>query len=147
MQDCHPVLLKNLTMKENLKSMLAELSGRSQTEIRLTCRDDMFLVDPYYALVFRMIRELIQNALKYADDFLIRVFLDEEKGMITLRIHDDGIGFDTEISPGHGLASIQEQTELLGGRMHIQSASGQGTTAEITIPMEGDRSYEDFISR
>ncbi len=141
MQDCHPVLLKNLTMKENLKSMLAELSGRSQTEIRLTCRDDMFLVDPYYALVFRMIRELIQNA------FLIRVFLDEEKGMITLRIHDDDIGFDTEISPGHGLASIQEQTELLGGRMHIQSASGQGTTAEITIPMEGDRSYEDFISR
>lgn len=34
-----------------------------------------------------------------------------------------------------GLVSMQERAEMFGGRFHIQSERGKGTTVEVKIPL------------
>ena len=61
-----------------------------------------------------------------------------DRGGVTLRIADDGQGFDPEAPrPGThlGLWSMRERVEQLGGRFEIESAPGAGTTARVIIPL------------
>ena len=56
------------------------------------------------------------------------------------RLHDDGMGFAVERVMGQperrglGLLGIQERVKVLGGTLQIDSAPGQGTTFQITLP-------------
>jgi signal transduction histidine kinase len=57
-----------------------------------------------------------------------------------LRIVDDGVGFDPAAyangngRKGHGLVSMRERAERLGGEFVLTSAPGRGTTIEIQLP-------------
>ena len=97
-----------------------------------------------------MIRELVTNGLKHSNATKIWVLLMQEHGTISLKVSDNGTGFETlsyRQSEHRGLASIQEQVSLLDGVMTIQSSPETGTQIMITMPMRGEDSYESFISR
>jgi CheY-like chemotaxis protein len=86
---------------------------------------------------------LLFNAVKHAqaDRVSIHLSLDQDD---TLRIlvEDSGVGFDpAEVversnsgQAGWGLFSIRERLTLLGGRLDIESAPGQGTRFRLTAP-------------
>ena len=119
MQAYHPKLLKNLTFKENLQSVLDSITNDSDTLIALDCKDDIFLVEPYTMLICRFARELAVNALKHSHAARIDVRLQQENDMIILQVSDNGAGFSTppeDHSIHHGLASIQEQVSFLNGK-------------------------------
>lgn len=148
MQTYHPSLLKNLTFHENIQNLLDTLTEKNPVEISLDCSNSLFLVEPYNMLIYRMIQELVTNALKHADATRIQVLLAQEQDIITLKVLDNGKGFERpDYSPSshRGLDSIQEQAGLLDGSMSIHSASGSGTKIRITMPMKGENSYENFI--
>lgn len=149
MQNYHPTLLKSLTLKENIQNLLDTLSENYSITIYLECKDTVFLVEPYNVLIYRMIKELVTNALKHSEATDIRVLLIQEESNILLKVIDNGIGFEPcshQYSMQQGLHSIQEQVCLLDGLMTIQSAPNSGTQITIIIPMKGDESYESFIS-
>ncbi len=65
-----------------------------------------------------------------------------EGDRVTMRVHDDGRGFDpaaaapnTATGRGLGLLSMRERASLLGGSVRIESAPGAGTTVEATLPL------------
>lgn len=150
MQAYHPDLIKSLTLKENIQHLLDTLKGNQNVTIRLDCENDLFLVDPYNLLVYRMIKELVTNSLKHSFATQICVTLIQENGRISLNVTDDGTGFrpfSPQNTSHHGLASIQEQVCLLNGTMDIRDAAGGGTEISITMPMNGEESYESFIDR
>jgi signal transduction histidine kinase len=65
----------------------------------------------------------------------VTVELLEDSSTVTLRIGDDGNGFDPGAeSGGFGLASMRERAQLLGGTLHVRSAPGGGTTVTATMP-------------
>ena len=150
MQSYHPTLIKSLTLKENIQSLLDSLSENNSVTIRLDCDADFFLVEPYNMLIYRMIKELTTNALKHSSATTISVLLIQENGRITLKVTDNGKGFQPFIhqtGTHQGLASIGEQVNLLNGTMNIKPAAGGGTTIALSMPMNGGDSYESFISR
>ena len=150
MQAYHPKLLKNLTFKENLQSVLDSISNDSDTLIVLDCKDDIFLVEPYTMLICRFARELAVNALKHSHATRIDVKLQQENDMIILQVSDNGAGFSPppdDHSIHHGLASIQEQVSFLNGKMTIKENPEGGTNVSIFIPMKGDESYASFVGR
>lgn len=149
MQFYHPILEQNLTLRENLQSLLDELTAGRRITASLECAPAVFLVEPYPILIYRMIGELTSNALKHSKADHIRVSLDQKQDRLLLIVGDDGEGFDTSREyPAHrGLASIREQVSFLGGNMTVRSAPGAGTEIVITIPMKGENSYENFIDR
>ena len=150
MQTYHPNLVKSLTLKENIQNLLDSMEENHSANICLDCDKDVFLVEPYNVLIYRMLKELVTNALKHSSATTIDVLLMQEDGRITLKVTDNGIGFKpfTYKSGSHqGLASIGEQVSLLDGTMNIQPATGGGTAVVISMPMNGGDSYENFIGR
>lgn len=86
----------------------------------------------------RIIRELVTNAVRHGQAGTIRIAGTLDEGTLKFSVSDDGIGFDPESRPGitqghFGLQGINERIEELGGRVKIQSASGQGTKVTVWI--------------
>jgi len=86
---------------------------------------------------FRIIQEIIQNVIKHANAKTLNVHLNKHPKILNLLVEDDGTGF-TYIpgnSSGLGLKNIKNRVHYLNGKLHIDSASGQGTTFNIEIPL------------
>jgi signal transduction histidine kinase len=78
---------------------------------------------------------------KHAQARRVEVTMTRDRGGVTLRIVDDGQGFDPQAPrPGThlGLWSMGERVEQLGGQFEVESAPGRGTKLMMTIPHEAD---------
>lgn len=147
MQAYHPKLLKSLTFKENLQSVLDSIPNDRDAAIILECQDNIFLVEPYTMLICRFAGELTVNAIKHSRAAKISVTLQQEHEKISLQVSDNGSGFSAAPdghSLHHGLASIQEQVSFLNGKMTIRENPEGGTDVNILIPMKGEESYASF---
>ncbi|MBN2776112.1 MAG: sensor histidine kinase [Bacteroidales bacterium] len=86
--------------------------------------------------VYRIIQELINNALKHASAKNINVQLTVIDQNLTITVEDDGKGFDSDkISDkkGIGLTNIENRLKLLNGSLDIQSETDQGSSFFIEI--------------
>ena len=80
--------------------------------------------------VFMVVREAITNAARHAHASHVQVRLATRKGRLYFLVRDDGYGFDPHHlspKPHHGLHNMQVRMDLIGGSLHIRSASGKGT--------------------
>jgi signal transduction histidine kinase len=91
--------------------------------------------------LFRVVQEGLNNARAHAGpDVRAVVSLQRSAGALVLCIRDDGCGFDpAAIRPsgtttGLGLAYMRERIALLGGRLTIVSAPGQGCALRAELP-------------
>ena len=87
--------------------------------------------------VYRIIQELVNNALKYAEAGTILVQVAAHNKFLTITVEDDGIGFEPAAitSPGIGLKNIYNRVNLLNGTIDFQSKPGNGTSVLIEIPV------------
>ena len=89
-------------------------------------------------LAYRIIQELLNNIIKYAEAKEVLVQLAKNENHLSITIEDDGKGFDVSSiknKDGIGLQSMQKRIELLGGKMDIDSAIGKGTSVNIELPI------------
>jgi len=105
--------------------------------------DKMRLDSSIEVTLFRIIQESLSNIKKHSGANNALIKLEIGKGMVNLKVTDDGSGFqfDPEApDPGmhdhFGLLSIKERTELLKGLFNIESAPGKGTKISISIPVK-----------
>lgn len=89
---------------------------------------------------FSVIQESLQNVHRHARARKVEVKLSTTVDGLTVRIHDDGQGFQPSAtlptpSGGFGLAGMRERAEVVGGRLNIQSAPGEGTDITLVIPL------------
>jgi signal transduction histidine kinase len=86
--------------------------------------------------VYLAVREAVRNALLHSRGRSIAIVIDARPERLRALVRDDGIGLEGTVSStmGTGMASMQERVALLGGLIHIEGATGQGTTVEILIP-------------
>lgn len=93
------------------------------------------------AILFRNVRELLTNVIKHAQATEVNVALSQIDGAFTIKIADDGVGFDPAVessslrSTGFGLFSIRERMTNLGGSFMIVSQPDQGCEATISFPL------------
>ena len=87
----------------------------------------------------RIAREALSNVARHACARHVDVEPDVGALDFTLRIIDDGRGFDPALpTPGHfGLRSIRERAHAVGGTVQVTSAEGHGTCIRVRIPREG----------
>lgn len=84
--------------------------------------------------VYRIIQEALQNVNKYANAQRCLVMLFKTADSITIRIWDNGAGFNTEKArEGIGLKNIRMRTEAMGGKLNVTSSPGNGTTIEVVF--------------
>jgi signal transduction histidine kinase/ligand-binding sensor domain-containing protein len=88
--------------------------------------------------VFLIYKELLNNALKYAQARHLQIGLRYESHWLTLTVDDDGLGFHPTAPArggGNGLANMRARAALLGGTLDLTTAPGQGTKWRLRIPL------------
>ena len=111
--------------------------------VKLTVEPDLpTLAEDVKVLLFESIRELLFNAVKHAHVQSAHLIVRQVEGpALQVTVSDNGRGFDPDkIKPagptgGIGLFSIRERLELIGGRLDITSAPGEGSRFTLTAPL------------
>lgn len=90
---------------------------------------------PTQEAMLRIIREAVTNAARHGKARRVWIHAESDEG-ITLRVVDDGTGFDPSgvAGVGFGLTSMRERVEELGGELHVESLPKAGTTIEAFLP-------------
>ena len=87
-----------------------------------------------------LLGEALTNVEKHANASRVALDARAEDGELVLVVSDDGRGMDPAIAPGsgrqgHGLASMRERAQLLGGTLSVGSAPTAGTVLTLAIPL------------
>jgi len=94
-------------------------------------------LDTEHALL-RIAQEALHNAMRHAPGSSVHVTLRVASKTVTLRIRDDGPGFDLDALShtrrGVGLASMRERAHEIGARLVIRTRPGRGTTVTVSVP-------------
>jgi len=85
--------------------------------------------------LFRIAQEALSNATKHGRAKAAVIALEASDGALSLRVSDDGIGFDPTCSErkGMGLNIMRYRARMLAGTFEIQSNSPAGTMVTCTI--------------
>jgi signal transduction histidine kinase len=93
---------------------------------------------PVRLALYRIAQESISNVMRHSGATRLSLSLTESAGCITLRVEDNGHGFDPGEEPrsdGLGLRAIRDLARNLDGEVRLSSGA-DGTTLEVTIPLE-----------
>jgi signal transduction histidine kinase len=86
--------------------------------------------------MYRLVQESLTNAAKHAAEANVEILISDVGNMLTIRVGDDGPGFDTSAHhEGFGLIGVRERVMLVGGTLDVRSAPGAGTTVEAVLPV------------
>lgn len=86
--------------------------------------------------IYRIIQELVNNAVKYANAKSINAQLTITENKIFVTVEDDGIGFEKDkfySSEGLGFRSIRQRTEYLNGKIEVDANLNKGTSINIEL--------------
>ncbi|WP_286859906.1 MULTISPECIES: sensor histidine kinase [Sphingobacterium] len=84
--------------------------------------------------IYRIVQELLTNAIRHGEAKNILIQLIQEKDSILITVDDDGKGFDpTKLAnaSGIGLKNIQNRVNFLKGKLSIDSTPEHGTSVNI----------------
>jgi PAS domain S-box-containing protein len=88
--------------------------------------------------LFRVTQEALGNVVKHSGAKSARVELGSNEAGVSLRIVDEGKGFDTRSTnagTGIGLVGMSERVHLIGGRFLIKSQPMRGTEILAEVPL------------
>ncbi len=90
--------------------------------------------------IYRIVQELVNNALKHAEAKEITLKLATEVNKIIFIFTDDGKGFNIESvrknpKSGLGMRNIESRLSVINGKFDIKSVIRQGTHTIIEIPI------------
>jgi signal transduction histidine kinase len=101
--------------------------------------NEIELLQPQAINLYRIVQEVIHNAIKHAEATELLIELRQERNKIILAAHDNGKGFNYEEksseAKGLGLQNLLRRTEILGGKMFFESKKGKGTTYIFEVPI------------
>ena len=90
---------------------------------------------PVETAFFRIAQEALTNIANHAGAQHAAVRLEADEEAVTLRIDDDGCGFDpATVERGLGLLGMRERVSMLGGEFTVESAPGRGTRIHVVVP-------------
>jgi PAS domain S-box-containing protein len=149
-----PLNIESVNVKEVLQMIREEFSSRLKVrQIRWQEPEHVPEINGDRLSVVRIIRNLVDNALKYGGDDLseICVGYEEREGYHVLSVRDNGVGMNEEDTKklfdvfmrrkssrgipgtGLGLAIVKEIAERHGGKVWVMSDRERGTTFNVSI--------------
>lgn len=92
-------------------------------------------------LLFRSVRELLNNVIKHSDAKNVDVIINYQNSILSISVNDNGKGFSyipdllRMRDTGFGLLSITERIESIEGELLVDTSPGKGTTATLRLPI------------
>jgi signal transduction histidine kinase len=142
--ELRPVILKTQGLKPALHSYVERLREAEEMNIHLKVEGlEERLPIKLEEICFSIIQEAINNARRHADEENVWLTAIRRGDEFRVVVKDDGKGFDlakverTYDTEGKlGLLNMRERAEMIGGRLSIKSAPGEGTTITLNVPIQ-----------
>lgn len=132
-----PVLLQKKGLIKALQDMVAQYNRTGKIGIHLesigTLHASSFQNE---LLVYRIIQELLQNAVKHAHatEVIIQIILETE--LISIFVEDNGRGFDKAfVKEGLGFSQIKGLVTFVNGHFEVDSQVNKGCRISIEFPL------------
>jgi len=92
--------------------------------------------------LYRVIQEMMNNALKHAEATEFDLAMHEKDGRLSLSFSDNGKGFELDAikkskagKTGLGLKNLENRVGAAGGEMELVSSLGSGTKLAVWMPL------------
>lgn len=132
-----PSMLDDLGLTPALTWLVKEVSRSSGMEIHreIDARVDQ-LPDAHRTCLYRVVQEALTNASRHSGARNINLKVTADGNWVQALVQDDGRGFEVaaQKTRGLGLVGMEERVKELGGRLHMTSVPGRGTSVEIFLP-------------
>ena len=137
--EMRPAALEDKGLAKALQEYAAKWSEGSEVKSEIHVRGEQEVPLETEQTVFRIAQEALANVAKHSGASKVELDLIYTPETLTLRVADDGRGFDPVQNPGEGfgLQSMRERAVKRGGRINVESAPGKGTRVTCTVPPDG----------
>ena len=134
--ELRPDALEGVRLPDLLQQAVEGVGGHGKIDVVLEADDDPGLPTPLRVEIYRIAQEALSNLARHSGAQHARVGWSVlGPGRATLRISDDGQGFDPNLErPGHfGLGNMRERAQKLGSSLQIESSPGEGTAIVLDV--------------
>lgn len=128
--------LGEIGLENALRELIDGQAALGTMQVLLRTEGNCTGIDDRTALMlYRIAQEQLQNILKYARATQVHLELQRGEETITLRISDNGIGFDPALrKEGIGLRNMRTRAQLCRGSLELNTAPGAGCTVLVALP-------------
>ncbi len=133
-----PEILEKNGLKAGLEALAENLDQMETIHCSLQVQDELPFFDRAEELnLYRLVQEALTNVVKHACAKEVTVIgrRSSKEGIYQFIVRDDGIGFTPDSKhSGVGLSSMEDRLRMMGGRLRINSAEGEGTEIRMEVP-------------
>ncbi len=125
--------LEQFDLIENLTTEINRINSGLVLKTHFLHPEKLLLNAEKQIILFRIIQEALQNAIKHAQAKNIHVRLKAQDENLIVNVEDDGKGFNKKTNDGMGMRNMKHRTKLLGGSIEW-NASEKGSSVSIVLP-------------
>ena len=137
-QRLRPEALDEFGLKAAVEQcMIAFHLDEQNIDLALTIDDSVNDLEEIYSIAsYRIVQELVNNAVKHAQLSWLKVHLTITDQHMHITVEDNGVGFDSiQKKLGFGLSGVDERARSLGGVVDINTAIGKGVRVCVSMPL------------
>ncbi|GAB4094030.1 PAS domain-containing sensor histidine kinase [Flaviaesturariibacter terrae] len=136
--EMRPTLLDDLGLIEALRWYCDTFAKRLEISLSLDVNCADAVTDPRLSIVlFRIVQESLTNIARHASAKRVDMLIEQCGSTLSLRIEDDGVGFDVGQSrkaDSIGILGLKERAKSINGDYSINSRPGRGTVVQVSVP-------------
>lgn len=150
------MLRENVSIKDVCADVISTLKPMAQEKnVTVTCSGDMGEVNGVRPLIYEIVYNLRENAVKYnRDGGVVQIYVIDEKDSVRLTVEDNGTGIAPEDKQrvferfyrgdkshsgkidgtGLGLSIVKHAVAYHDGTVTLESREGRGTEISVVLP-------------
>jgi PAS domain S-box-containing protein len=98
--------------------------------------------------LFRVYQETLTNIARHAQASEVNTTLEKNDESILMHVRDNGTGFDESVirkKQTLGLLGMKERAIMFGGKLHVTSSPGNGTSISLEVPLRIPQTKKEAI--
>jgi signal transduction histidine kinase len=125
-------ILPSVLTRGGLQAGVYSLVARLDVPVRVDVTNVRLPLEIEASACF-VVAEALTNVVKHSQATSAEVTAAVDNGTLSVEVRDDGVGgADPE---GHGLLGVGDRVAALGGRLRLDSRSGEGTVLMAALPL------------
>ena len=131
--------LEQFDLVDNLKAEAEHINSAKVVKVHFSSEVKLSINRDKQIILFRIIQEAIQNAIKHASPGSIDISINTYDEKLIVIIKDDGVGFDESVkSLGVGILNMRQRAKMLGGVIEWKN-NKDGCSVAIRLPEDGEQ--------
>lgn len=133
-----PEAFNHTGLASSIKEFCTRLDGKGQKVIYEESGRSVFWKNDRALMVYRIVQELVNNAVKHAQSTTIKVKLRWNPQSLEIEVSDDGKGFELneKVRSGVGWWNITNRSNKIGAKLLLKENIPKGSFVELTVPLE-----------